>query len=87
MKTLRSIKDANLRDRLRSGDIREEFGVQDYVVRFVRVHRWQWRDHVDRMEPDQIIKWAKPLTKRLPSRPIRRWYECWKCSTSQENPA
>jgi len=86
MRTLRNIRGVTLRDRIRSRDIREECGVQD-VVRFVRARRRHWRDHINRMGPERLVKWASeeiPASRRPPGRPPKRWHECWS-STSQKN--
>lgn len=85
MKTLRAIKGVTLRDQLRSSDIRQELQTED-VVRWIRVRRRHWRDHVDRMNTSRIAKWAKdnqPETRRPPGRPPKRWKESW-TSASQE---
>ncbi|XP_045482792.1 uncharacterized protein LOC123686601 [Harmonia axyridis] len=85
MRVLRSITGYTLYDHKRSEEIREICGLQD-VVRWARIRRRHWRDHVDRM-PDnrlpKIAKTEKPNTSRLPGRPPKRWYESW-TSASQE---
>lgn len=85
MKILRTIKGTTLHDRIRNEDTRRELGVQD-VVRWVRERRRCWRDHVERMSPDRIAKWArtqKPESRRPAGRPPKRWFESW-TSGSQE---
>lgn len=86
MRTLRAIRRVSLQDRMRSNEIREELKVQD-VVRWTRIRRRAWRDHVDRAEENQLIKWAKntrPNKVRPLGRPPKRWHESW-TSASQEN--
>lgn len=49
------------------------------MVRWSRVRRGGWRDHVDRMKPEPLAEWSKtelPLgTKQPPGRPSKRWRE------------
>ncbi|GJQ84995.1 hypothetical protein Trydic_g3657 [Trypoxylus dichotomus] len=47
-KRQKTIKGVSLRDKIRSEVIRENLGIQD-IVRFTKVRRRFWRDHVDRM--------------------------------------
>ena len=60
MRTLRGITGCSLRDHIRSNDIRTQCGILD-VVRWSRIRRREWRDHVD----------------RTAGRPSIRWYESW----------
>lgn len=85
MKTLRAISGVTLRDRKRSKEIRESLNVQD-VVRWTRARRRGWDEHVDRMGPERLAKWAKvakPNAIRPMGRPPKRWNESWS-SRSQE---
>ena len=48
------------------------------MVRWGRIRRREWRDHVDRMDNMRTPKIAKeghPTLKRLPGRPPTGWYE------------
>ena len=85
LKTLRSILGVSLFDHIRNEEIRQRCGVQD-IVRWARVRRRQWRDHVDRMSETRMVKQAGtkiPYTKRPPGRPPKRWKDSW-TSVSQE---
>lgn len=85
MKILRTIKGVTLREQIRSEAIRNKLEIQD-IMRWTRARRRQWRDHVDRMGPERIARWAKihgPSTTRLPGRPPKHWHESW-TSGSQE---
>ncbi|XP_072764658.1 uncharacterized protein [Anoplolepis gracilipes] len=87
MRILRTIKGVSLRDRIRSSDIRREFELQD-VVRWTRARRRFWRDHVDRMRPEQLPNWAKIQklnTRRAVGRPPKRWYESWTSGSQEGN--
>jgi hypothetical protein len=57
---LRCITDDNiLRDRIRNGtDIRNICGIQA-VIRWTRISRRAWRDHVNRMNDNRLAKIAK----------------------------
>lgn len=66
MKVLRTIRGVTLQDRMHT--IREELVVQD-IVRWVRARRRCWEEHVARMNPNRLAKWArtqKPNTSRPP---------------------
>jgi len=85
MKILRNITNKRLTDRIRSQVIREECGVED-IVRWGRERRRKWRDHVNRMDDDRIIKICStqnPHGQRPRGRPPKRWKNSW-TSTSQE---
>ncbi|XP_045462511.1 uncharacterized protein LOC123672460 [Harmonia axyridis] len=85
MRVLRHIAGYSLLDHKRNEEIRDICGIQD-VVRWARIRRRNWRDHVDRMPDNRLPKIAKtkrPNTARLPGRPPKRWYESW-TSASQE---
>ncbi|XP_044749778.1 uncharacterized protein LOC123310376 [Coccinella septempunctata] len=85
MRILRTIRGITLRDRIRNTDTLRELGIRD-VFRWVRTRRRYWRDHVDRMGPDRIAKWAKtqkPGTRRPVGRPPKRWHDSW-TSVTQE---
>lgn len=61
----------NLREQIRSVTIKEECKMQDVV----RSRRREWRNHVDRIEPEKLAKWAKlekPNTKRPPGKSPKR---------------
>ena len=75
MRTLRGITGCSLRDHIRSNDIRTQCGILD-VVRWCRIRRKEWRDHVDNMRIPKIAKEGY-RTKRPPGRPPIRWYENW----------
>ena len=47
MRTLRGITGCSLRDHIRNNDIRTQYGILD-VVRWGRIRKREWRDHVDR---------------------------------------
>lgn len=84
-KYLRTIQGISLRDQVRSANIREECKIQD-VMRWTRSRRRKWRDHIDRMEPEKLAKWAKmekPNTRRLKRRQLQKWKESW-TSVSQK---
>ena len=55
MITLRGITGCRLRDHIRSNDIKTQCGILD-VVRWGRIRRRKWRDHVDRMNNMTITK-------------------------------
>ena len=55
MITLRGITGCSLRDHIKSNDIRTQCGILD-VVRWGRIRRREWRDHVDRMDNIRIPK-------------------------------
>jgi len=85
MKTLRTIKGKTRIDRIRNTDIREQCGVQD-IIRWGRQRKGYWNAHMRRMEEGRLPRIAlegKPIGKRAPGRPPKRWKESWQ-STSQE---
>ena len=62
-----------MRDHIRSNDIRTQCGILD-VVRWSRIRRSEWRDHVDRMDNIRMPKIAKgghPTSKRPPNTMVR----------------
>lgn len=59
IKVIRTIKGIKLRNTIRNEHSLREVGVQN-VVGWIRAQRRMWRDHVDRMVPRWIVKWAKP---------------------------
>lgn len=85
MRALRSIIRVTLRDKIKSETIRETCGIQD-VVRWARVRRRCWRDHVERMSNERIanmVMTQKPNTRRHLGRSPKRWKDSW-TSQSQE---
>lgn len=84
MRTLRSITGYTLRDRQRSEEIRNKCNTED-IVRWSRMRRREWNNHVERMSDDRLAKIARkerPNTTRPIGRPPKRWHESW-TSTSQ----
>ncbi|GJQ68875.1 hypothetical protein Trydic_g21740 [Trypoxylus dichotomus] len=53
MKALRTIKGVNLRRQIGSKVLRGDLEIQD-IVRFTRLRRKFWRDHVDRMTEENL---------------------------------
>ena len=85
MKNLRTIMGKTRRDRIRNTNIRQQCGIQD-VVRWGRQRKRQWFAHVKRMEENRLPRIAlegKPMGKRQPGRPPKRWKDSWQ-SISQE---
>ncbi|KAK4875519.1 hypothetical protein RN001_011941 [Aquatica leii] len=87
MNILRTIAGKTRRDRVRNKHIREECGIGD-VFRFVRGRRRKWNEHVQRADETRLIRIARdqrPVGRRDPGRPIKRWKDSW-VSTSIETP-
>lgn len=87
MNTLRAIVGKTRLDRVRNETIRRECGIGD-VVGFVRGRRRAWNEHVQRADANRLIRIArdkKPMGRRDPGRPQKRWKESW-ISTSTETP-
>ena len=64
------------RDRQKSNEIRERCDGMPDVVRWSRGRRREWRENVDRMGNDRLVKAAykeKPNTTRPLGRPPKRW--------------
>jgi len=85
MKTLSAIVEKIRIDRIRNTDIREQYEVQDIVIWRRQRKRYLYA-HVRRMEEGRlprIVLEGKPIGKRAPGRPPKRWKDSWQ-STSEE---
>lgn len=67
-----------LLDKVRNEDIRNECDIRD-ILRWSRTRRRAWKNHVNRMPNDRLLKIANER------KPHNRWYESW-TSASQEAP-
>ncbi|KAH0955250.1 hypothetical protein HN011_000030 [Eciton burchellii] len=68
--SLRCITGNTLRDRIHSEDVRNICEIQD-VIRWTRIRRRAWREHVNRIDDNRLAKIAKngkPNTSRPPKR-------------------
>ncbi|XP_055382972.1 uncharacterized protein LOC129613079 [Condylostylus longicornis] len=75
MKTLGKICGYTLTDKKHSNDIRNICGIQN-IVRWSRYRRRYWKDHVNKMEEDQLAKVAmngQINAKHQPGKPPKRW--------------
>ena len=73
------------RDLIRKTETSEKCGVYD-IVRWGGQRKRYWYAHVRRMEENRLPRIAlegKPIGKRKPGRPPKRWKDSWQ-STSQE---
>ena len=84
MSTLRSIAGFTKWDMKRNDEIRQICEVED-VVKWSRTRRKEWNRHVLRMDDWRIAKAAltgRPLARRPPGRPPKRWRDCWTSSSA-----
>lgn len=84
MKILRSISGVTLRDRQTNKSVRERCSVQD-VVKWTKVRKREWNEHVDRMDEGRLAKICKigrPKGRRPPGRPPKRWAQSWFSSST-----
>jgi len=88
MRTLRCITGRTLRDRVPSHQIREECEIQD-IIKFSKRRRKEWNNHIDRMDRERLPRIArdgKPVAKRPPGRPPKRWAQSWMSSSIESPP-
>ena len=74
MHTLRAILGKTRFDRMKNIDILERCNLQE-VVKFVKIRRKAWNEHVSRAEQRliRLVRDARPNTKRPSGRPPKRW--------------
>lgn len=74
IRTLRSIANISLRDRIRNKDIRKMCKVQD-VVQWTRTRRRNWHDRMTDNRLENVVKLQKPTSGRLSGQPPKIWHE------------
>ena len=75
MRTLRTIANKTIRDRIRSEKIREELKI-DQITEWIKNRKDEWNEHVSRMDDSRLVKIArdrKPIGTRSIGHPRRRW--------------
>ena len=75
MRTLRTIVNKTIRDRIRSEKIRDELKMYP-ITEQIRNRKGEWNEHVSCMDDSRLVKIAGdriPIATRSINRPRRRW--------------
>jgi len=64
----------NIRDRILDRDTRNICEMQD-VIRWIRIRRRAWRDHVNGMDDNQLAKITENGKSKTPERLPKHWCE------------